>query len=79
MPETAAIRTELADITARLESAAARADGVISVDLSDLAPRAASLCERILCLPPAEALGLLAELNTAVGKLDHITDQLKSS
>lgn len=76
--EIAAIRTEVQEITARLEDAATRIDSGISLDLSDLGPRAAALCENILKLPPADALGLLMELNAAVGKLDQITDQLKS-
>ncbi len=78
MTPVAAIQAELKEITTHLTDAADQIQAGITLDLSDMAPRASVLCEQILQLPPEQALSMLIELNEAVTKLDFLTDKIKS-
>jgi len=74
----AAIQAELHNITTRLNEATGKIHDGITLDLSDLAPRTAKLCDAILQLPPEQALDMLTTLNDAVSKLDALSDRIKS-
>lgn len=79
MTDLANVQNELHDITARLTDAVEKLNNGITLDLSDLAPRAKAVCEQILQLPPDEAMGLLAELQATVERLDALHARVKSS
>jgi len=78
MTTLATIQAELHDITTHLNEAASKIHDGITLDLSDLAPRTAKLCDAILQLPPEQALEMLTTLNEAVSKLDALSDRIKS-
>ncbi len=78
MNQVADIRAELHEITQRLTEASEQINNGITLDLSELGPRAQHLCERILKLPPTDALTMLEEMTDAVEKLNSLTARLKS-
>lgn len=73
------IKTELAEITHLLSEASEQINNGITLNLSDIGPRAQELCSRILTLPPEQALEMLGEMNLAVDKLNSLSEQLKSN
>lgn len=72
------IKAELAEITHLLSEASEQINNGISLNLSDIGPRAQELCGRILTLPPEQALEMLGEMNEAVDKLNNLSERLKS-
>lgn len=78
MNEIAEVQAELRQITQSLTEAAEKINNGITLDLSDLGPRAQQLCERILRLPPDQALTMLEEMTDAVEKLNMLSSKIKS-
>lgn len=78
MTNITAMQQELRDITQRLSEAHEQVNAGVSLDLSDLGPRAQMLCEQILRLPPEHALSMLEEMTDAIEKLNALSEQLKT-
>jgi len=73
-----AIQSELHAITAQLQEAAEKINAGVTLDLSDIKPRAQKLCEEVLQLSPLDAAVMLPELEKVVTQLDALSTQLKS-